>query len=141
MIVMKRPAPFRDLAMMLAASPPAVNAKMGPRLGPWTLAARHAALCRSWGLWAPEGCVACAGLWVHDWTRFEAWFACLPEAAPHSLSIVKHLRLTLDAIVESERVEILARVASGWRPGQRLARGMGFRFQSDDGATEMWVRR
>jgi len=137
MIAIRRPAPLPELAAMMAAlSPPALVAKAGA----FALASRHLALTRSWGVWEGETCLACAGLADDGPGRLEAWFACTPRAARRIVAIVRAARLTLDTIVETERVEIRARVAVGWEPGRRLASLLGFRSPRAAAGVEIWIK-
>ena len=132
-VTLHRPAPLADLAPMLAAS---LYAGAGPKIGVYEAAARHAHRTRSWGAWRGEMCIACGGLYDQG-GALEAWFACRPEAGPAIGSIARQARLTLSLIAETERVEIFARVAAGWRPGERLARALGFTLL-EAGSVERW---
>ncbi len=133
-IALRRPAPLADLAPMLAHG---FHGGAAAKVGVYEAAARHAGLTRSWGAWRGDVCVACGGLYAVSDLAFEAWFACRPEAARAIGSIARQARLTLSLIVETERVEIFARVAAGWRPGQRLARALGFTLL-EAGPVERW---
>lgn len=136
MIRLRRPAPLADLAAMTAAlSPPAFLAKFGA----YGAAATHLAHTRSWGFWAGDLCVACAGLHELGPHALEAWFACRPQASRHMVGVIGTMRLTLPMICEAERVEIRARVAEGWEPGRRIARALDFHL-AEAGAVETWIR-
>jgi hypothetical protein len=137
MIELRRHAPLAELAAMMASLTPA---SMQAKLGPYTLAARHAALTRSWGAYEGETCVACGGLYAREGGVLEAWFACRPDAGQRILAISRKARLTLSIIAETESVEIRAHVAPGWLPGQRLARALGFAL-AESGVVEVWIRR
>ena len=137
-VTLRRSVPLQDLADMLAV-PSTLSLWTG--VGPRALAARYCCYTRHWGFWAGERVVAAGGLYAHIGDgrveRLEAWFACRPEASRAIRSIARHMRLTLALIAETERVEIFARVASGWEPGRRLARAVGFRLL-EAGAVETW---
>lgn len=124
---------------MFEASPPCTLWK---GLGPRALAARYCCYTRHWAAFAGERCVAAGGLYSHlsssSVGRLEAWFACRPEASSHMVSLAKQARLTLRLIADAEHVEIFARVAQGWKPGQRLARALGFQLK-EAGPVERWV--
>jgi len=53
---------------------------------------------------------------------------------------VRLIRLTLDAIVEHERVQVRARTACGHEPGRRLALLLGFRPEAAADGVEIWLR-
>lgn len=136
-----RPAPYHHLIAMLAASPDGAAARK--LLTPESFAklqclAHHT---RSWGFASAGGVVACAGLLpigadADNRMRFEAWFACWPQLAPHMRSFVRLAQLTLDELPHDAIVE--ARVAPGWTPGEKLARLLGF---SRGDAPDLWERR
>lgn len=134
-LTLRRPAPIVDLAEMLESL--MSSAPAGKLVGRREIAARYSALTRSWGAFSGPACLACGGLYAHDDGALEAWFACRPEASAAIGSIVRQARLTCRLIVETERVEIFARVAQGWEPGRRLARALGFRL-TQAGAVERW---
>ena len=134
-IELRRDAPLYTLAQMLALLPPRAL-KGAP---PPELAARHIARTRNWGAWVDGECVAAGGLSDRAASELEAWFACLPSASRHIVSIVAQTRLTLRLIAETEAVEIRARVALGWRPGQRLAAALGFARTGEEFGFEIWT--
>ncbi len=134
LVTLRRPAPLADLTVMLASS---FATGAGAKVGVYEAAARYQKLTRSWGAYAGRLCVACGGLYPHGDGALEAWFACRPEARRAIRSIATQARLTLRLIADAERVEIFARVAAGWAPGQRLARAVGFRLL-EAGAVERW---
>ncbi len=66
--------------------------------------------------------------------RFEAWFTCWPDAAPHMLSFVRWAQLTLRETAHDATVQ--ARVRPGWRPGEKLAALIGFKKSGEAGLWE-----
>lgn len=135
MIELRRPAPLLELAEMNAALTPKIVAAKGGLFAP---AARHAALGRSWGAWLGGRCLACGGYAEVEPARFEAWFACRPAAAAHMAGIVLAARLTVRGMRQTANIEIRARVARGHRPGQRIARALGFGLEAIAGDVEIW---
>jgi hypothetical protein len=139
-----RPAPYHALVVMLASDRDARAQRklFGPDgfakmqiLSPGAL---------SWGFWRGEHCVACAGLMSApsrsglaqplEGLHFEAWFTCLPGVARDLKSFLRLAQLTLDELPQDAIVE--ARVQPGWKPGEKLARLLGFERRGED----LWER-
>lgn len=136
-----RPAPFLDLAAMLAADGMPKSWRMRG-LDAGAVARANKAGGRSWGYRTKEGtCIACAGLCettIGGRSVLEAWFACRPEAAAHLIAFVRAAQLTLE--IAGDDRPIVGFVAQGHRPGQRLARLAGFHLVESSGGFEMWER-
>lgn len=70
----------------------------------------------------------------------EMWFACRPSIVPLLVAIARVVRLTLTRLVETNGTMVLARVALGHEPGQRLARLIGLKRGDVHEGFELWVR-
>jgi len=135
-----RPAPLLDLADMLARDDiPLGLRKFG--LGPLKLAQLQRQLGQSWGYEIGGRILVCCGLIpVPAQDCLEAWFACRPEAAPHMLAVARAAQLTL--LAGADDALVVARVAVGWRPGERLARAVGLTpGAAAGGEREWWWRK
>lgn len=132
-LLLVRPAPLLAAAAMLdPASIPLKFRFHGAT--PLSIVQAYVAHGRSWGLVDPEGgAIACGGLYpmpmpaADGAARFEAWFLCQGASAPRLIEIIRWAQLTFKAVAQDGPVEILARVAEGHAPGERLARAIGFR--------------
>lgn len=120
-----------DLAAMRA------SAGLPEKVGTFDWAASHASKTRCWSAWSAGRCIACGGFFDHG-GRFEAWFACRPEAAREIVGVLRAAHWTLRAVSDDGRVEIFARVAPGWRPGARIARAIGMRPAGLRDGWEIW---
>ena len=106
---------------------------------PLTVAQRQVYAGRSWGLLHPVTgvAIACGGLHPHD-GRLEAWFVCGPHAADRLLEIVRWAQLTFSRLRQDGPIDIVAQVAAGHAPGQRLARLIGFELAAASAGFETW---
>jgi hypothetical protein len=148
-LTIQRGAPLLALAEMIGRDDlPALARKRG--LDRFAIARIQATRGRSWAYRTPEGtCIACAGLFALPTLedaprRLEAWFACRRQARHHMPALLRATQLTLSAAVddgniEGSKIEVLARVNADWRPGQRIARALGFKLLSVEGGVETWV--
>jgi hypothetical protein len=150
-LVRASPAPYHALAAMLAQDRATqANRKL---LAPDGFAKMQllAPGARSFGFWRDGACVACAGFMplLHptpalradppppgegEIGRYEAWFTCLPGVARDLKSFLRLAQLTLDELPQDAIVE--ARVQPGWKPGEALARLLGFEHLGGD----LWER-
>jgi hypothetical protein len=140
------PAPYHTLVAMLCDrnNVSAYNKLASPEtFAKLQILAKDA---RSWGFARErdKATLACAGfvpLGVDGDGRphYEAWFACWPQLAPHMRSFLRLAQLTLAELPQDAIVE--ARVAPGWRPGEKLASLLGFRRGSRLGQSDLWEWR
>ncbi len=136
MLTIVRPAPLIDLADMLGREDIPLGAR---KLGvePVRLAQLQRQIGRSWGHVIGGRTLSCCGLIGLPDGRLEAWFACLPAAGRYMLPIARALQLTLSAAADD--AVVVARVAVGWLPGERLARAAGFRRGPVAGGETEWL--
>lgn len=89
---------------------------------PRALIIAHVAAGRSWLLTDAKGRPVAAGGLVPSGGALEAWFVAGHRAPKAILPIVRAAQLTFARIADAAPVKIRARIARGWRLGQRLAR-------------------
>ncbi|MEQ9247329.1 MAG: hypothetical protein RLO21_15195, partial [Nitratireductor sp.] len=77
----------------------------------------------TWSVRHDDALLMVGGLYPFDPETGEAWFCAAPEAAPHMLSLIRAIRLTL---WRSRYREIVTLVQSD--AGRRIARAVGFSF-------------
>lgn len=103
----------------------------------------QAARSESIGFYDGDRLVAAALLYPLDAERVgeelrELAFACVPDVAPHLVSLIHTARLTRSALVNTGPVRIRARVRLHHKPGQRLAILCGLQRVRIEGWFEIW---
>ncbi len=78
---------------------------------------------------------AAGGFVAHPEGHLEVWFACAPSAASHMRAVLRVAQLTLADHAQNGTVRIFARVQTGWRPGERIARLLAMRPSPEPDAT------
>lgn len=119
-----------DMAEVYGPVPPLV----------WSLLCHQLGAGLSFAFRLPSGAAVAVGGYV-PWTArdcWELWFHARPEAAAHTLGLVRLARLTLDALPHCDPRPVEAAVMT--LAGQRLARAIGMERVAVIGAVEIWRR-
>lgn len=129
-----RPAPLLALSDMLARDVLPVG------LSRYAVARAQPEMGKSWGFVDETGKVlACAGLIATGDLEYEAWFSCLRELAPRFAEFVSFAQLTLG--LAAHDATVTARVDEGHRPGEILARRLGFVRDPERPVLWKWRKR
>lgn len=134
------PAPIGDVAAMMRETGVPLSARKFAG-DPLTVAMLHLKSGRSHAALDEAGQAVAAGGYIETAPGvFEGWFLCRPHAAARILTIVRLAQLTLPALGQDGAVKICARVAPGWRPGQRIAAMLGMTMAGVGMGFEIWER-